>query len=117
MNKYPELVTKLTTVCGGWIVGSSANPENKHPRDYDIFIPFKYWMEASMYLPKSATINRMGGFKCISEGIEVDVWTGDMNDFLSSNYFKYAFNPKSGVRIGRIKEVELISVELISVKL
>ena len=100
--KYPELVTKLTTLCSGWLVGSSANPNETEPRDYDVYIPIKYWLEASNYIPKDAKINRMGGFKCISDGVEVDVWTGDMNDFLASNYFNFAFQPKTGVRIGRL---------------
>lgn len=47
-------------------------------------------------------INRMGGFKCMSEGIEVDVWTGDMNDFLGCNNFKFAYHPKTGIRIVKI---------------
>ena len=99
--KYPELVTKLTTLCGGWIVGSAANPNELTPKDYDVYIPLKYWMEASNYIPKDSKINRMGGFKCVSDGVEVDVWTGDMNDFLSSDYFSYAYHPKTGVRIVR----------------
>jgi hypothetical protein len=100
--KYPELVTKLTTMCSAWIVGSAADELNKEPRDYDIYIPMKYWMEASMLIPKDSKINRMGGFKCVSDGVEVDVWTGDMNDFVASNYFKYAFHPKTGIRIKKI---------------
>ena len=100
--KYPELVTKLTTLCSGWLVGSSANPNETDPRDYDVYISIKYWLEASNYIPKDAKINRMGGFKCINDGIEVDVWTGDMNDFLASNYFNFAYQPKTGVRIGRL---------------
>ncbi len=102
MTKYPELVTKLTTICDAWLVGSSANELNVEPRDFDIYIPMKYWKEASSLIPKDAKINRMGGFKCKSEGIEVDVWTGDMNDFVASNYFKFAFHPKTGVRIVKI---------------
>lgn len=105
--KYPELVTKLTTLCGAWIVGSAADPKNNSPRDYDLFVPVKYWLEASNYIPKDCKINRMGGFKCISEGIEVDVWTGDMNDFLSSNYFKFAYQPKTGVLIKSIIKTKL----------
>ena len=100
--KYPELVTKLTSICDGWLVGSSADPNVSEPRDYDVFIPFKYWREASNYVPKDAKVNRMGGFKCISEGVEVDVWTGEMSDFLQSNFFSFAYNPKTGVRITRI---------------
>ena len=33
--KYPELVTKLTTLCSGWLVGSSANQNEIEPRDYE----------------------------------------------------------------------------------
>ena len=100
--KYPELVTKLTTVCDGWIVGSAADPDQQSPRDYDIFVPIKSWLAASAFIPKNAKINRMGGFKCLSEGVEVDVWTGEMNEFLTSNYFKFAYHPKTGIRIARI---------------
>ncbi len=97
--KYPELVTKLTTLCSGWIVGSASETDN--PRDYDIFIPISNWRMASSIIPKHATINRMGGFKCVSEGIEVDVWTGCMSEFLASDYFKSAYHPQTGVKIKR----------------
>ena len=39
--KYPELVTKLTTLYSGRLVGSSANPNEPEPRDYDVYIPIK----------------------------------------------------------------------------
>lgn len=100
--KYPEIVTLLTTVCNGWLIGSSADPENSNPRDYDIYIPMKEWLTASVLIPKNATINSMGGFKFVSNGIEIDVWTGDCNDFLASNYFKHAYHPKTGIRIKRV---------------
>jgi len=100
--KYPKIVTKLTTLCDGWIVGSSANPDNINPRDYDIFIPIDKWLEASNYIPQTAKINRMGGFKLKCEGIEIDVWTGKMETILASNYFTYAYHPKTGVRLIRI---------------
>ena len=87
------------TSCNGWIFGSSCESDN--PRDYDVFIPLEYWMQASMLIPKNAKINRMGGFKCISEGKEVDVWTGQMHDLLASNFFKCAYHPNTGVKIKR----------------
>lgn len=102
--KYPELVTKLVTFCDAWIVGSAASSNN--PRDFDLFIPFKFWQLASSYIPKEAKINRMGGFKCISDGKEIDIWTGDMNDFLQSDYFSQCYCPKYGVFIKREKYVE-----------
>ncbi len=100
--KYPELVTKLTNFCGGWITGSAADPDHDNPRDYDVFIPLKYWQQASSYIPKDAKINRMGGFKCLSDGIEVDVWTGLLEDLVTTNHFKYAYQPLTGIRIKRV---------------
>jgi len=97
--KYPELVTKLTTLCSGWLVGSSANPNEIEPRDYDIYVPLKYWLEASNYIPKDAKINRMGGFKCMSDGVEVDVWTCPMSELFQTHYFKAAHYPKSNITI------------------
>ena len=69
MRKYPALVSKLTTLFDGWIVGSAANPENVHPRDYDVLIPFSQWQLASALIPTDATPNTFGGWKCISEGV------------------------------------------------
>lgn len=99
LMKYPELVTKLTTICNAWIVGGAVDNEN--PIDYDLYIPFSKWREACAIIPKDSKINRMGGFKCVSEAIDVDIWTGDMSDFLASNYFSKAYHPQTGVKIYR----------------
>jgi hypothetical protein len=99
--KYPEIVTKLTTVCDGWLVGSSADPTNDNPRDYDIYIPMNNWINASILMPKNVTVNSLGGFKFKVDNIEIDIWTGDINLFLATNYFKYAYHPRTGVRIKR----------------
>lgn len=100
--KYPELVTRLCTNCEAWIIGSAADPKNTNIRDYDIFVPITHWTLACSIIPKDATVNRMGGFKCMSEGIEVDVWTCDMAAVVATNYFKWAYHPKTGVRIKRV---------------
>lgn len=97
--KYPELVTKLTSCCSAWIVGGAVDSDS--PRDYDIYVPFKYWQAASMMIPRNATINRMGGFKCISEGVEIDVWTGEMSDFLACDRFHKCYHPHTGTKIIR----------------
>lgn len=101
--KYPELVTKLTTLCDGWIVGTSANPSILVPRDYDIWIPLSKWGIACALMPKHSRLNRLGGFKCKSEGKEVDVWTCEMEKMLASNYFTYAYHPATGITIKREK--------------
>lgn len=98
-TRYPELVTKLTTVCDGWIIGSGA--ESNTPHDYDVFIPLSKWREACAIIPSDARVNKLGGFKCISENIEVDIWTGEMNNLLASHYFKCAYHPQTGVKIIR----------------
>jgi len=98
--RYPELVTKLSTLCNGWIVGGAV--DNETPKDYDVYIPFSNWQIACSLIPKESTINRMGGFKCISEGVEVDVWTCEMSDLLATDYFSKAFHPKTGVKIIRV---------------
>lgn len=98
-HRAPDLVRKLVSVCDAWIVGSACSQEK--PRDYDVYIPMKYWKEACRLIPKKVKVNTLGGFKCMSDGCEVDVWTGDINDFLSSNYFKEAYHPESGIHIIR----------------
>jgi hypothetical protein len=100
MKGYPELVVRLVNSCSGWIFGSACVQES--PRDYDVFIPLPFWRQASMLIPKDAKINRMGGFKCISEGKEVDVWTGEMHELLASNFFNCAYHPLTGIKIKRI---------------
>lgn len=98
-NNYPELVLKLINFCDAWIVGGAVNEES--PKDYDVFVPIRKWQLASSFIPKDAKINRMGGFKCISEGKEVDVWTGQMDDFLLSHIFTTCCQPKYGIGIKR----------------
>ena len=98
-KKLPPLVTKLVTFCDAWIVGGYLY--NNDARDIDLFIPFKHWQLASSYIPKDAKINTMGGFKCLIDNVEIDIWTGDMNDFLQSNYFRQCYSPKYGIFIKR----------------
>ena len=102
-NKYPPLVTKLTALCNGWIMGSAANPDNSDPRDYDVWIPLSNWPLACSIVPKEGTkINTFGGFKAISEDKEVDVFTCEMEHMFNTNYFTYAYQPKSNILIKRI---------------
>jgi len=94
---FPDLVVKLVYSCNGWVFGSACETDN--PRDYDVFIPLSYWRRATMLIPKDAKINSMGGFKCLSEGKEVDVWTGEMSDMLASRFFKCAYHPITDIKI------------------
>ncbi len=98
----PELVAKLTCSFDAWIVGSAADPENKDPRDYDVLVPFREWQKASQLIPKDAKRNSLGGFKCISDNKEVDVWPGDLDFVLKSSKLKWAYHPFSGIRITKV---------------
>jgi hypothetical protein len=98
-KSYPTLVKKLTTLCEGWLVGSSALPDNHDPRDWDIFIPFSNWSNACGIIPADSKLNSFGGFKCMSDEKEVDVWTGSFEELLTSAHFKYAYHPKTNTYI------------------
>jgi hypothetical protein len=51
-----------------------------------------------MLIPNDAKSNHFGGWKCISEGIEVDVWTGDLGFLMKSPLSTYVWHPQSGIR-------------------
>jgi hypothetical protein len=102
MRVLPELAAKLTHVCDGWIVGSAADPENKSPRDYDIVIPFNKWREAAALIPKDSKRNTFGGWKCISENKEIDVWPDELGWILTKPMVKFAWHPFSGTRISKL---------------
>lgn len=96
-HKYPKEVSLLANMYDAWIIGGAAIEDN--PRDYDVYVPMKFWREASALIPREAKINTFGGFKFISEGKEVDVWTGEMADMFSSVYFRAALHPRTGILI------------------
>lgn len=101
--KIPKLVSDLSTYHDGWIVGSAANPENKSPRDFDIAVPFSKWQEASALIPDDAKRNHFGGWKCISEGIEVDVFPCELSWILLSPYCEWIWNYKTNIRYKKQK--------------
>lgn len=100
-SKYPKEVALICNIYDGWIIGGGAIEDN--PRDYDVYVPMKYWREVSALIPQDAKINTFGGFKFIREGKEIDIWTGEMSDMFSTAFFKAALHPKSGILIVRDK--------------
>lgn len=97
----PSLVCKLTYAHEAWIIGSAAKPDCDHTtvRDYDILVPFSNWQKAAMLIPDNAVPNTFGGWKCQSEGREVDVFPGELSWLFTNDLAKYAFHPRSGKRI------------------
>ena len=95
----PKLVIALTHNCDAWIVGSSADPSVESPRDWDVIVPFNCWGLAAHLIPRDAKCNTFGGWKCDSDGVEVDVWPGDLGWLMQHPKAKYAWHPRSGCRL------------------
>lgn len=101
-SKLPKLVLALTHSHDAWIVGSAADPEMKNPRDYDVIVPFSEWQKASSLVPKDAKVNTFGGFKCMSDGIEVDVWAGDIGWLMQRPMSIFVWHVASGIRYKKL---------------
>lgn len=105
LKHAPSLVRKLAMNYEAWIVGSAANHTTKElPRDWDVVIPITHWEQAASLIPSSAKPNTFGGWKCISDGMEVDVWPGDLGRLLTNSLTSFAWHPRSGVRISKYSE-------------
>ena len=85
MRTTPALVAQLTHVHNAWIVGSAAKEgaDLKIVRDWDVLVPFSNWQAAAALLPKDAAPNTFGGWKCVSEGVVVDVWPDDLGRIMT----------------------------------
>jgi hypothetical protein len=93
MREYPPIVTKLVNFHDGWIVGSAAYRAS--PRDIDVLIPFSQWNKASLLIPPDAKPNTFGGWKFMDEGLEIDVWPGELSELLSLGKTDEVYHPKS----------------------
>lgn len=100
-HKFDPMVSVFTTKFGGWIVGSAAAPGAIKPRDVDIIIPLSQWAKASLVIPKHARPNTFGGWKFVSNGVEIDVWPGELSDVMSSSMTRYVYQPHLGIRYMR----------------
>lgn len=100
MHYFPRLVSQFVTNFDAWIVGSAAEPNAtlETVRDYDILVPFAYWQQAAILIPKDAIVNTFGGWKCQSDGKSIDIWPGDLSWLLTHARVKIAWHPKSGAR-------------------
>lgn len=101
MHVLPALVCKLTHGHEAWVVGSAADPDcdQSKVRDYDVLVPLTHWQAAAMLIPPDATPNTFGGWKCQSEGREVDVWPGELAWLLTNSAAQWAWHPRTGVRV------------------
>ena len=95
----PVIVAALCTNFESWVVGSSANPDNVSPRDWDILVPLSQWNRACHLIPKDARPNSFGGWKFTENGVEVDVWPGELSFVANQGKFKWAWNTASNRRL------------------
>lgn len=100
---YPPLVAKLCEHYEAWIVGSGADTLCTNPRDWDVMVPLSMWGECAALIPADAVPNTFGGWKCQSNGIEVDVWPGELSRVMGHHRSKFAWQPRYGIRLGRIE--------------
>lgn len=99
-STLPKLVIALCNNHDAWIVGSSARPDAVHPvRDYDVQVTFSEWGKAAHLIPRDAVPNSFGGWKCKSDGIEVDVWPGELGWLMQNSRAVWAWHPSSDVRL------------------
>lgn len=100
----PPIIAKLATNFEAWIVGSAASPftDINCVRDWDVIIPFNLWHKACVLIPKDARPNSFGGWKFTVDGIEIDLWPGDLSAFMTFHKFKYAWHPHTDTRVERM---------------
>lgn len=104
-SKYSSTVYFLCQQCDGWIIGSAADPENDNPRDIDIIVPFSKWHTALGALPQDRSkieVNTFGGYKFEDDdGVEIDMWPGELTTVLTSYVAQYLYHPWYGIRYKR----------------
>lgn len=96
--RLPSLVLKLTQCHEAWVVGSGARTNNHDPRDWDVLVPFSHWKQAAVLIPNGAKTNSFGGWKCVDNGATIDIWPGDLADFMTHGKANAVWHPKSGIR-------------------
>jgi hypothetical protein len=104
MRVLPALVGKLAYTCDAWIIGPAAavDADMSTVRDFDVLVPPANWLQAAQLIPPDARPNTYGGWKCQSEGREVDVWPEDLGKRLPCPLNKFAWHPSSGARFQRV---------------
>ena len=86
---------------GCWIVGSSAQPDDKLRRDIDILVPYELWPNVAALIPEDARPNRQGGWKFtiadeeLAMHFELDVWPDSLARFLGVTGSSWAWHPLS----------------------
>lgn len=94
----PSIVKQFSTNFGGWVIGSGCQ---ENPKDWDVLIPFSEWNRAAHLIPKDAKPNTFGGWKFTVDGVDIDVWPGELSFICNQAKFTEAWCPATGRRIKR----------------
>lgn len=103
----PSLVLWLVQEVGCWVVGSRADftLDRVHEgSDWDILVQPSLWGVAVGGIPLDhVKATRRGGWRVVMEGKPViDVFPGDLSDWMSKACTRVAWHPKSGVVIEKV---------------
>lgn len=101
-QQLPSIVRVACHLYGAWIVGGAATEE--HPKDVDVLVPYAYWSEVAALIPRDAAPNTFGGWRFVADGVQVDIWPGDLGELAASAAFAAAKSPRTGVLIVRVTE-------------
>jgi len=93
----PRAAAQLTEFHEAWIIGSMV----PGAKDIDLLVPWSHWPQAALLIPTDARPNAFGGWKFNSEGVELDVFPGDLAMLLSLGKCRSVYHPKSGQRFTR----------------
>ena len=105
-----------------WVVGSAATEQAWTTdfagiRDLDILVPFASWPGAANTISDACKhgvaehrgLTVFGGYKLFlpetadSRALEVDVWPGNLGDFLSMPRARAVWHPTQDIRWGRLR--------------
>ena len=88
----PRVVYQMC-VHGGLIVGSYAKKlvgDVEQANDYDVLVPLSHWQTVCLLIPETAKPNKFGGWRFEDDkGNEIDVWPGDLQEYLRDCKTKY----------------------------
>ena len=105
-STLPPIVARITHNFDAWVVGSAARPPSpgkppRQPRDWDLMVPFHAWHGAATVVPSDARPNSFGGWKFTADGVEVDMWPGDVGWLMQNERTPWAWHPRTGARLER----------------
>jgi hypothetical protein len=63
--------------------------------------PWPSWSAVAVQVPRTAVLNKFGGWKFTTDGIDVDVWPDTLDRLATYPFFRYAWHMRSNTLIRR----------------